>query len=63
MAEKRKIGIWKSTHLSDLFDFGAALADEGTTLTGRDDQPQRNWRLTSDCAIRHKSSQVLEGQT
>lgn len=48
-----------NTHLSDLLDLGAALADERAALTGRDDQPQGDGRLAGHRAVGDQSCQVL----
>lgn len=53
---------WRPTwlrYLSHLFDFGASFSDEGSTLAGRNHQPQGHWGLTGGRAVAHGVDDVL----
>lgn len=53
------LAVSANTHLSDLLDLGASLADERAALAGRDDQPQGDRRLTGHRAVSYQRCQVL----
>lgn len=43
----------RTFYLSDLLYFGSALPNQRTALTGRNDQPQGDGRLSADGAVGH----------
>lgn len=50
-------------HLSDLLYLCTSFPNKRATLTGRDDEPQSDWRLGADGAVGHQHRQVLEEDT
>lgn len=46
-------------YLPDLFDLGAAFANQGPALASRDHQPQRHWRLAGGRTVAHGVDDVL----
>ena len=51
--------VFECVHLSDLLNLAPSLPDEGATLTGGDDEPQRDRRLGADRPIGHQCGQIL----
>lgn len=43
----------RTFYLSDLLYFGSALPNQRSALTGRNDQPQGDGRLSADGAVGH----------
>ena len=53
----------RATHLSDLFDLAAPLADQRATLTGGNDDAQGDRGLAGGRAVGHRAADVLDTHT